>query len=237
MSSSPSKERLSFGDVLQSLIGTAAVLVALFIFWQLVWTEWQGNASAQDVASIFYEEAQDPAQKIAPERRDAPPVVKKESLPGEDSGEAWAVVYLPTLDKKIPLAEGVGMHETFDKGLLGHYPHTQLPGELGNMVVGGHRITYGSPLKDVDSLREGDPIILQTKDTWYVYKVRSHEVVPPTAWEITYPVPHDETAEPTEMLLTLFTCHPPYVSNERWITYSAFDYWAPVDSGTPKELL
>jgi sortase A len=46
------------------------------------------------------------------------------------------------------------------------------PGEIGNYIVTGHRLTGTAPLRDSPSLRRGDRIRVRTGDTVYVYEVR-----------------------------------------------------------------
>jgi hypothetical protein len=60
-------------------------------------------------------------------------------------------------------------NEQLAKHGLGHYHETQMPGQLGNFAVAGHRSGYGEPLAHVDELQEGDAIVVRTKDYWYVY--------------------------------------------------------------------
>ncbi|MDK6351097.1 sortase domain-containing protein, partial [Bifidobacterium scardovii] len=74
---------------------------------------------------------------------------------------------------------------------LGHYQDTQMPGQVGNFAVAGHRNGYGQPLGDVDKLQEGDPIIIRTKDYWYVYQYTRHKIVPPTDIYVIAPNPEN----------------------------------------------
>lgn len=46
------------------------------------------------------------------------------------------------------------------------------PGEVGNYIVTGHRLTGTAPLRNSPSLRRGDRILVRTGDTVYVYEVR-----------------------------------------------------------------
>ncbi len=46
------------------------------------------------------------------------------------------------------------------------------PGEVGNYIVTGHRLTGTAPLRDSPSLRRGDRIRVRTGATVYVYEVR-----------------------------------------------------------------
>ena len=46
-----------------------------------------------------------------------------------------------------------------------------MPGEQGDLAIAGHRVGKGSPFLDLDTLRPGDPIVVETKDDWFVYRV------------------------------------------------------------------
>jgi sortase A len=126
-------------------------------------------------------------------------------------GEDWAKV----------VVEGVEVDDL--KRGPGHYPKTALPGQVGNFVVSGHRTTYGAPFNQVDELREGDAIVVETRDRWYTYRVTTQEIVPPTAIEVTYPVPKQRDAKPTIARITLTSCHPKYSARQRIIVYGHLD--------------
>jgi sortase A len=88
---------------------------------------------------------------------------------------------------------------------------------VGNVVVSGHRTTYGAPFRRFDELRPGDAVVLETRDAWFTYAVQETQIVAPNAISVAYPVPGDRTATPTRRLLTLTTCHPEYSARERLI--------------------
>ncbi len=138
-------------------------------------------------------------------------------------GSGVAVLRIPRFgrDWAKVVVEGVALSDL--KAGPGHYPGTQLPGQVGNFVVSGHRTTYGAPFNRVDELRPGDPIVVETKDTWYTYRVTTQEIVPPTAIEVTYPVPKDREAEPTLARITLTSCHPKYSARQRIIVYGQLE--------------
>ena len=70
----------------------------------------------------------------------------------------------------------------------GHYPNTPLPGEEGNVAIAGHRTTYGKPFANLDRLKPGDEIILETPVGKYTYKVsRDPFVVTPHRLERHHP--------------------------------------------------
>lgn len=134
-------------------------------------------------------------------------------------GSGVAVIRVPRFgrDWAKVIVEGVDLRD-LRKG-PGHYPGTALPGQTGNFVVSGHRTTYGAPFNRVDELRPGDAIVVETRDSWYTYRVTSTEIVRPTAVEVTLPVPKQRDVKPTKPLITLTSCHPKYSARQRFIVY------------------
>jgi sortase A len=106
---------------------------------------------------------------------------------------------LPTLGVEESLHEGVTL-TAIDRG-PSHWPGTALPGEIGNVVVAGHRVTHSRPFHDLDRLRPGDPLVFTLTDgSRWTYELTSTEIVAPDAMHIV-----EQTPEPTA---TLFACHP-----------------------------
>lgn len=134
-------------------------------------------------------------------------------------GSGVAVIRVPRFgrDWAKVIVEGVALRDLRDGP--GHYPGTALPGQTGNFVVSGHRTTYGAPFNRVNELRPGDAVVIETRDTWYTYRVTSTEIVRPTAIEVTYPVPKQQDVKPTKALITLTSCHPKYSARQRIIVY------------------
>lgn len=145
-----------------------------------------------------------------------PPTNAAKPLPYE-VGQGIGRIYFPTLGKDVHfvVVEGVG-REDLKKG-PGHYPGTARFGAVGNSVISGHRTTYLAPFNRVDELHTGDPIVLETQSTWFTYTVQKETVVKPSAIEVTYPVPGNKDATPTQRLLTLTTCNPKYSASTRLI--------------------
>jgi sortase A len=135
-------------------------------------------------------------------------------------GSGVAVIRIPRFgrDWAKVVVEGVSLAD-LRKG-PGHYPGTQLPGQVGNFVVSGHRTTYGAPFNRVDELDPGDPIVVETRDTWYTYRVSRTEIVRPTAIDVTFPVPHHEDEKATKAMLTLTSCNPKYSARQRIIVFA-----------------
>lgn len=228
-----SRPRPSVGNVLLGLIGelliTAGVLIGLFVVWQVYYTDVIGQREASQHLSVFEADAPEVAPRVAEEKRELAPV---------EFGEGqFAVLYVPRWgeDYRMPIAEGTGP-EIIDEGYVGHYPDTQLPGEIGNFALAGHRQSRGKPFRHVDSLQEGDPIIVRTKEHFYVYRVSENRIVYPTQTEVLAPNPFEPFNEPEEAVLTITTCHPLWSIRERWIVHAELDYWTDVADGRPADL-
>lgn len=153
-----------------------------------------------------------------------------------DIGEGLAVLRIPAIDKDFSkvVVNGVGVEEL--KSGPGHYPGTALPGEVGNVVLSGHRTTYGAPFERFGELQPGMAVVLETRDTWFTYRITGSEIVAPTAIEVTYPVPGDAQATPTRRLLTMTTCHPKFSAKQRLIVSAELESSLPKAEGAPPAL-
>ena len=120
---------------------------------------------------------------------------------------------------------------------IGHYPDTELPGQVGNFAIAGHRTTYGKPFTDIQTLKTGDAIVIRTEGVWYVYEVTDSYIVKPNYIQAIRPDPYAPTAAPTKRYLTLTTCHPRYSAAERYIVHAELSYWAAVEDGVPPEIV
>ena len=91
-------------------------------------------------------------------------------------------------------------------------PWTPVPGQPGNAVISGHRVTHGRPFFDLDQLGAGDTIEVETAIGVHTYTVRTTEIVLPTdVWV---------TAPRRGAWLTLTTCNPRYSATERLVIFA-----------------
>jgi sortase A len=214
-----------FARGLGQLLITAGVVVLLFCVYELKVTDAYAAGQQDKLTDSLTRQWTEPAQPQGP-------VVPQTAL-----GKAFARIYFPTLgkDQVRVVVEGVGV-EDLKKG-PGHYPGTALPGQLGNLVISGHRTTYGAPFRRVDDLDRGDAIVVETRSAYFTYRVRRVFPVSPKAVEVTYPVPYRREAVPRERLLTLTTCHPPYSAKQRLIVQAVlFDTVAKAPGVVPPAL-
>ena len=164
------------------------------------------------------------------------PLTLKPGITNVPIGEGIAVIRIPVLGKGYAkvVVEGV-RREDLKKG-PGHYPGTALFGELGNAVISGHRTTYGAPFNRLDEVHTGDDVVIETGSQWFTYTVRKISVVSPHAVEVTYPVPGEKGAVPTERLLTLTTCNPKYSARTRLIVQAELTDSRKKSAGLPPAL-
>jgi sortase A len=188
---------------------TAGVVLLLFCVYELkvtgLYTAEQQKALDRDLSRQW---ATAPTATPAPGRP---------QLAAYEPGKGIARLYLPSLGKDHVevVVEGVS-HENLKKG-PGHYPGTAAPGAIGNVVISGHRTTYGAPFSGLGELAPGSPVVLETQGFFYTYRVTGSSVVPPSAIGVTYPVPDEPGKAPTQRLLTLTTCHPKYSARSRLV--------------------
>lgn len=138
-----------------------------------------------------------------------------EPLPPEDAIEPEIIIgeiVIPALMVSQTIYQGMSLL-TLDKG-VGYWPGTAMPGYVGNVVLGGHRVSKKKPFRNIDLLVTGDEIYLTTSDGTFVYAVTEQLVVEPTE---TWIINQTDTAT-----LTLFACHPPHSTKQRLVVFADY---------------
>jgi len=207
--------RTGLRGVGQSLI-TLGVIVLLFCVYGL-WVTNLVTAQAQNrldeqLQQTWSEPVRPPVSATAVETPQTPQTPQTPEL-----GSAFARLHVPSLPDYDPWNVVAGVTVADLKNGPGHIPGTALPGEVGNVVLSGHRTTYGAPFNRWGDLLPGSVVVLETRDQWFTYTVTGSRIVAPDAIEVTLPVPGDARATPTKRLLTMTTCHPKYSARQRLI--------------------
>ena len=206
------------------LLVTFSVLLALFIVYQLYYTNMLGRQAMNHEAASMHRQwtAAAPARPAAPAPHgQSAPVVAPPPNPVLHNGDDVAILHIPRLGSGagaggIPVLEGVGL-DILNKA-TGHYPGTALPGQVGNFAVAGHRKTHGEPFRHLDEVRAGDLVYVETARAWYTYRIDADPViVQPTDLGVVDPVPGEPGVRPTRDLITLTTCNPWWSSTQRMI--------------------
>lgn len=231
------RRRLSVVGVAGEILITAGFLVFLFLGWQLWLNDIivgdQQNQAAAELGATW--DAGNTSLKHGETLPDfGEPAITE--MPQEDA--TFAVMYAPRFgsDWAREVAEGISLNSVLNTKRIGHYPATQLPGELGNVALAAHRLTYGAPFRDIDQLQLGDKLYLQTKDGYYTYSFRNLEYVSPRGVGVLEPVPQHPGTAATESVLTIMSCNPKFSLAERIVAYAVFDSWQPISAGPPAEI-
>jgi sortase A len=119
-------------------------------------------------------------------------------------------ISIPKIGLVHSMWEGVA-DSTLNHG-PGHWPGTAMPGQVGNVVLGGHRVSHDRPFRHIDELVPGDQIVMSTLAGQFTYVVSGSQVVTPQdVWIV------NQTPSKT---LTLFACHPPGSTRERYVVFA-----------------
>ncbi|MGC3001213.1 class E sortase, partial [Streptomyces sp. G35A] len=206
---------------------TTGVLMLLFVTYQLWWT----NVRAQAQAGKEVSDLQD---DWANGKRN----------PGAfEPGQGFALLHIPKLDVVVPIAEGISSEKVLDRGMVGHYAEgalrTAMPdAKTGNFGLAGHRNTHGEPFRYINRLEPGDPIVVETQDEYFVYKMASVlPVTSPSNVSVLDPVPKGSGFTGPGRYITLTTCTPEFTSKYRLIVWGKMVEERPRSKGKPDALV
>ncbi|MDI3347214.1 class E sortase [Streptomyces albidoflavus] len=206
---------------------TIGVLMLLFVTYQLWWTNVRAQQQADGAAHNLQQDWEQGKRK-----------------PGAfQAGQGFAILHIPKLDVVVPVASGIDKQRVLDRGMAGHYAEgalkTALPSaKEGNFAVAGHRNTHGEPFRYINRLTPGDPIVVETQDTYYVYEMASIlPQTPPSNTAVIDPVPAGSGFTEPGRYLTLTTCTPEFTSTYRMIVWGKMVEERPRSKGKPDALV
>ncbi len=234
--SAPAK--ITVVGVLGELLITAGVVVMLFLGWY-VWLDDLISGTEQQAAGVVVQQQLQQEWERSEAITDRPAIDNGEPVVAEPAadGEVFATLIVPRFgaDWVRPIAGGIDLRTVLNNRQIGvgHYPDTQMPGEIGNFAIAAHRTTFGAPFAEIAELRVGDLIYVETADGWYEYGFRGLEYVWPTYVSVLEPVPREPSVEATDRFLTMTSCNPRFSSAERIIAYAVMENWYPRAGGPP----
>ncbi|MFG2554977.1 class E sortase, partial [Streptomyces sp. NPDC048581] len=170
---------------------TVGVVLLLLVVHQVWWTNrearegagrevralersWDGGGGDSRTAGPATTAAPDSASDPASDSASDPP-----PAPAPDWSQAYAILTIPRLHLRVPVAEGVSKSGVLNKGYVGHYPGTGQPGQAGNFALAGHRNTHGEPFRYINRLAPKDTVRVETRSATYTYAV--DQTLPQTA--------------------------------------------------------
>jgi sortase A len=204
------------------MLVTVGLLILLFVAYQL-WGTGIFTARAQsDLRRKFHTEIQDnptvaSTSSTAPTKttkKGATTTVSPSTAPKVvavlNDGDPVGQIRIPRIGVNLIFVQGTA-RDDLSKG-PGHYPASPLPGQLGNAAIAGHRTTHGKPFYNLNELKPGDDIFIDTMYGHYDYRVTSQQIVAPTDVAVVGPTPDAQ--------LTLTTCNPRYSARQRLVIHA-----------------
>ncbi|WP_331730709.1 class E sortase (plasmid) [Kitasatospora sp. NBC_00070] len=150
-------------SVFAEVLITLGLVLVLFVVYQFWWT----NVTAGQLASkaqIDLRQAWRATSTPAPE-------------PTSFSvGDPIGVLHVPAMGKDFTVVVKEGTTTgVLNEGVAGHYTspvESALPWEgPGNFALAAHRDGHGAKFHNIDKLKPGDTIVLETERNWYIYQV------------------------------------------------------------------
>ncbi|MGP4087782.1 class E sortase [Streptomyces sp. KR55] len=216
-------------SVFGELLITAGLVLGLFVVYSLWWT----NVLADRKADQEGDKVRDNWASSVP------------SGPGAlDTKDGIGFLHVPAMDKDEILIKKGTSTELLNDGVAGYYTDpvkAALPtsGKNGNFSLAAHRDGHGAKFHDIDKLKKGDPIVFETKDKWYVYKV--YAVLPETSKynvKVLDAIPKESGKNKAGKYITLTTCTPVFTSRYRYVVWGELERVEKVDGErtVPEEL-
>jgi LPXTG-site transpeptidase (sortase) family protein len=216
-------------SVFGELLITAGLVLGLFVVYSLWWT----NVVADRVA-----------HKQGDKVRDNWASSDKSGPGALDTKDGIGFLHVPAMKNGEVLVEKGTSTKVLNDGVAGYYTDpvkASLPmtGKNGNFTLAAHRDGHGAKFHNIDKLKMGDPIVFETKDKWYVYKV--YDILPETSKynvKVLQTVPKQSGKKKPGHYITLTTCTPVYTSRYRYVVWGELERVDKVDSDRtpPKEL-
>ncbi|MFI5684511.1 class E sortase [Streptomyces sp. NPDC051636] len=215
-------------SVFGELLITAGLVLGLFVVYSLWWT----NVIADRTA-----------HKQADKVRDN--WAHDSGGPGAlDTKDGIGFLHVPAMKNGEVLVEKGTSTKVLNDGVAGYYTDpvkATLPttGKKGNFTLAAHRDGHGAKFHNIDKVKKGDPIVFETKDKWYVYKV--YAILSETSKfnvKVLTQVPEESGRKKPGHYITLTTCTPVYTSRYRYVVWGEMVRVDKVDSERtpPKEL-
>ncbi|MGW1746727.1 class E sortase [Streptomyces sp. NPDC002092] len=221
------------------LLVTAGLVLLLLVVHQLWWTNREARRGAERKVEALEREWGDGATDKGDDSGTSVPAATPQPRTGTRSGpqaaaamqprpsgsQAYAILVIPRLGLRVPVAEGVSKQDVLDKGYVGHYRGTGQPGQAGNFALAGHRNTHGEPFRYINRLRAKDVVEVETSSATYTYAV--DKTLPQTSAGdsgVVRPIPRS-IVEPGHgysepgYYITLTTCTPEYTSRYRLVVW------------------
>jgi sortase A len=201
------------GEILVSL----GILVGLYALYQVSFSNTLADSSASSI-SVELQQKLD----LSGAASDQVETEVFDLAPRQDEG--FALLYIPRLKADVwgtPIVEGTS-YQALASG-VGHYSKTELPGEVGNFAIAGHRATNGEPFARFERLQAGDLVHIRSVAGWFTYELFQDQKIPNSGVWVLEDQPSGVIAD-SNQLITLTTCDPRWNSTQRWAWWGKLIY-------------
>ncbi|MEU9228999.1 class E sortase [Streptomyces massasporeus] len=210
------------------LLITAGLVLGLFVVYSLWWTNVVADRAAGKQA--------DKVREDWAHGRGGPGAL--------DTKSGIGFLHVPAMRNGEVLVEKGTSNKILNDGVAGYYTDpvkATLPmsGKDGNFSLAAHRDGHGAKFHNIDKIKKGDPVVFETKDKWFVYKV--YDILPETSKfnvKVLSQVPKESGRKKPGQYITLTTCTPVYTSTYRYVVWGELERVEKVDADRtpPKEL-
>ncbi|MEV6793745.1 class E sortase [Streptomyces sp. NPDC051320] len=207
-------------SVFGELLITTGLILGLFVVYSLWWT----NVVADRQASKQGDTIRDKWSHSG------------SSGPGAlNTKDGIGFLHVPAMKNGEVLVKKGTSTSVLNTGVAGYYVKpvkAAMPSaKTGNFTLAAHRDGHGAKFHNIDKVKTGDPIVFETKDTWYVYKVfKELRQTSKYNVQVLEPVPEGSGKKKPGRYITLTTCTPVYTSEYRYIVWGELVRTVKVDA-------
>ena len=218
-------------SVVGELLITAGLVLGLFVVYSLWWTNVEANREARRQS----EQVREHWREQGPGGPEEPSAL--------DLKDGIGFLHVPAMSDEPILVKLGTDPKQLNKGVAGVYQKPRkaaMPWDRsGNFSLAAHRDGHGAKFHNIHKIDVGDPVVFETRNTWYVYKV--YAKLPKTSKynvDVLDPVPRESGRKKEGRYLTLTTCTPIFTSDHRYVVWGELVRTEEVDAERtpPKEL-
>jgi len=191
---------------------TLGLILALFVVYSLWWTNVVADRHEQQAADQVRQQWSQSGSGDAPAK-------------GLDTKDGIGFLHVPAMGKNYEVLVKKGTStKVLNEGVAGYYtdptPAAMPWDSTGNFTLAAHRDGHGAKFHNIDKIDVGDPVVFESKSTWYIYKV--YKILDQTSKydvAVTDRIPKESGKTKPGQYITLTTCTPVYTSRYRYIVW------------------
>ena len=200
-------------SVFGELLITAGLVLALFVVYSLWWT----NVLADREATKQGNQVRHNWESGREDGNAGPPPF--------NTKDGIGFLHVPSMKNGEVLVKKGTDTKVLNEGVAGYYDapiKSALPWDKkGNFTLAAHRDGHGAKFHNIHKVAVGDPVVFETKDTWYIYKVYQElEKTSKYNVDVLQQIPKESGKTKPGRYITLTTCTPIYTSDYRFVVWA-----------------